>query len=205
MKIKTENWNGHEIRFVEKEPNDWWAIAQDVAKALSYRDAHNMTRTLDKEEQSTHKVSTGNKSRKMAIISETGIYEAVFNSGRPESKYFKKWVKEMIKTMRKSSGLEGFQIFRMLDKEHQREAMSKLIRSLEEPVRVDFIKANTIANKAVSTMNKHPKMLKKYQMTPEMLIKRQQILDDTVDLMAVTSKFDIGISVSEAIYSKYVQ
>jgi prophage antirepressor-like protein len=204
INMRTEIWNGHTIRFIEKSQDDWWAIAKDVALALSYRDAHNMTRIIDSEEQSTHKVSMENKSRKMSIISETGIYEAVFNSERSEAKEFKRWVKEMIKTLRKSSGLEGFQIFRMLDKEHQKETMSKLSRSLENPVRVDFIKANTIANKAVSSMNKHPKMLKKEQMTPDMLVQRQRILDDTVELMSLTSKFDIGISVSETIYNKYV-
>lgn len=202
--IRIEQWNGHAIRFIEKSEDDWWAIAQDVAKALNYRDAHNMTRNLDEEEQSTHKVSMENKSRKMAIISETGIYEAVFNSGKTEAKEFKKWVKQMIMNFRRSSGLEGFQIFRMLDKEHQKETMSKLCRNLEKPVRVDFIKANSIANKAVSSMHKHPKMLKKEQMTPDMLIQRQRVLDDVVDLMSLTDKFDIGISVSDTIYNKYV-
>jgi len=32
--IRTENWSAHEIRFVEREPGDWWAVATDVAKAL---------------------------------------------------------------------------------------------------------------------------------------------------------------------------
>lgn len=36
MNIRTENWNGHEIRFVEQEPSEWWAVAEDVAKATGY-------------------------------------------------------------------------------------------------------------------------------------------------------------------------
>lgn len=36
MNIRIENWNGHEIRFVEKEPSEWWAVAEDVAKATGY-------------------------------------------------------------------------------------------------------------------------------------------------------------------------
>lgn len=203
MKIRVEEWSGHEIRFVEKEANEWWAVAKDVATALGYRDAHNMTRTLDPEEQSTHKVSMEGKSRRMTTISETGIYEAVFNSERPEAKDFKKWVKSMIKHFREATGLEGFQIFRMLDKEHQREMMSKLSRSLEVPGRPDFIKANTIANKAVSDKFGHPKMLKKEQMTPAMIVERQSILDDTVNLMSVADKFGLQLSISEAIYNKY--
>ena len=200
--IKVENWNGHDIRFVWHE-NEWWAVAADVARALDYRDAHNMTRILDEEEQSTHKVSTSQLTRRMAIISETGIYEAIFNSQKPEAKEFKQWVKQMLKNLRQTSGLEGFQIFRMLDKEHQKEAMAKLSAGLRNPVRKDFMKANTIADKAVSNMFGLPKMLKKDQMTPNMLVVRQQVLDDTKELMIVNDKFDLGLSVSQKIYEKY--
>ncbi len=152
--MKTENWNGHSIRFVEHN-GEWWAVAKDVAKALEYRDAHNMTRLLDKKDKGTHKVSTTSNKLKcpdtqnMLIISEFGIYNAVFSSHKKEAKDFKRWVFETIKILRQSTGLEGFQIFCMLDKEHQKEAMAKLHKSLKEPKKVDFIKANTIAtNKA---------------------------------------------------------
>ena len=37
MNIKTELWNGHEIRFVEKEPGEWWAVAADVTNALGIK------------------------------------------------------------------------------------------------------------------------------------------------------------------------
>jgi len=141
----------------------------------------------------------------MLIVNEYGIYETVFESRKPEAKAFKRWVFDMIKTLRKASGLEGFQIFRMLDKEHQKEAMAKLKAGLRQPVRVDFMKANTIANKAVSTRYGHKKMIGKAQMTPEMLVDRQPILEDTVNLMSVRDRFDLRFSVSEAIYKKYAQ
>ena len=141
----------------------------------------------------------------MLIVNEYGIYETVFESRKPEAKAFKRWVFDMIKTLRQSSGLEGFQIFRMLDKEHQKEAMAKLKAGLRHPVRVDFIKANTIANKAVSTRYGYSKKLSKTQMTPEMLVDRQPILEDTVNLMSVRDKFGLSFSVSEAIYRKYAQ
>jgi prophage antirepressor-like protein len=40
--MKTENWNGHAIRFVEKD-GQWWAVAADVIEALGYE---NVSRTL---------------------------------------------------------------------------------------------------------------------------------------------------------------
>lgn len=141
----------------------------------------------------------------MLIVNEYGIYETIFESRKKEAKDFKRWVFEMLKQLRQASGLEGFQIFRMLDKEHQREAMAKLKAGLQHPARVDFIKANTIANKAVSSIYGYPRMIKKGEMKPDMLVKRQQVLDDTVNLMSVVDKFGLNISVSRTIYSKYVQ
>ena len=99
--------------------------------------------------------------------------------------------------------VEGFQVFRMLDKEHQKEAMAKLNCNLRNPVRVDFIKANTIANKAVSNKHGYSKMLKKGTMSPQMLVDREPILEDTVELISVNEKFGLGISVSKAVYQKY--
>ncbi|OMD08530.1 antirepressor [Paenibacillus odorifer] len=213
--MRVEKWNGYDIRFIEVEVDDWWAVAKDVAIPLGHKDSNRVTRYLDKDEIGSFnwKKQTPNKGEcfsdykykpNVPIISETGIYEAVFNSEQPDSQDFKKWVKQMIKLLRKSSGLEGFQIFRMLDKDHQKEAMGKLKDGMRVPVRVDFIKANKITNKAVSSIHGHPKALKKEQMTPEMLVERQDILEDTVNLMTMADKFKLDLSISKTIYGKYL-
>ena len=88
----------------------------------------------------------------------------------------------------------------MLDKEHQKEMMGKLSHSLQHPVRVDFIKANTIANKAVSTKYGYPKMVKKADMSPAMLVDRQGLLENTVELMEFKDKYHLNLSVSDEIY-----
>lgn len=138
----------------------------------------------------------------MLIVNEFGIYDTVFQSRKPEAKDFRHWVYAMLRELRTATGLEGFQVFRMLDKEHQKEAMRNLQKSLKQPVRVDFIKANTIANKAISNKHGYPKMVKKADMTPQMLVEREEVLDDTVELMGVNDKYQLGISVSEQIYKK---
>ncbi|WP_395025326.1 Bro-N domain-containing protein [Robinsoniella sp.] len=197
--MKTENWNGCNIRFVEKD-GEWWAVAKDVAIALGYKHTPQMVRNLDQKDKGVHKVDTLGGKQELSIISEFGIYDATFGSHKKEAKEFKRWVFSVIKTLRQSTGLEGFQIFRMLDKEHQKETMSKLCKTLRKPVQVDFIKANIIANKAVSTRFGFPKMVKKAEMTPEMLIDRQELLESAVDLMGVKEKFQLNISVSDEVY-----
>lgn len=139
------------------------------------------------------------------IINEQNIYRLVFKSRKKGAEEFQDWVYSMLKELRQATGLEGFQVFRMLDKEHQKEAMAKLKDGLRKPVRVDFIKANTITNKALSNMYGFPKMVKKDEMTPEMLINRQPILDETVELMTAVNKFNLNCSVSEKIYERYQQ
>ena len=92
-----------------------------------------------------------------------------------------------------------------MDKEHQKKMMSNLNQSLAKPSPRDFIKANTITNKAVSNLNGYPKMVKKADMTPKMLAEREPILKDTVDLMGVKEKYGLDISVSKTIYRNLKQ
>lgn len=97
--------------------------------------------------------------------------------------------------------MAGFEIFRLLDKEHQKDAMRLLKNNLKNPVRVNFIKANTIANKAVSIKFGYNKMIKKSDMSSMMLVDREPILNDIVNLMSLNDKYGLDISISETIYS----
>ncbi|MFD3070919.1 phage repressor protein, partial [Streptococcus agalactiae] len=54
----------------------------------------------------------------------------------------------------------------------------------------------------VSNKFGYSKMVKKSEMTPDMLVAREMILDDTVELMGIKEKFGLNISVSESIYNK---
>lgn len=204
--MKTESWSGYDIRFVEKD-GEWWAVGKDIAVALEYAIPHKAIKSHCKGVL-TWNIPTNGGKQEVLIISEMDIYNLIFKAAdqsrskkvKEKAEEFKLWVFNIIKQLRQSTGLEGFQIFRMLDKEHQKEAMQKLHKALREPKRVDFIKANTISNKAVSNKYGFEKMVKKADMTPEMLVDRQEILEDTVSLMEVKEKFHLDISVSDKVY-----
>ncbi|KXA45388.1 Bro-N domain-containing protein [Staphylococcus simulans] len=201
-------FNDKEIRFIEKD-NEYWAVAGDVANALGYSQTSNMLRMIDKEDVTTHDVKvTSNskfarKTQRASVISEYGIYEAIWNSRRDEAQEFKKWVKRVIKKLRQSTGLKGYEAFRMLDKEKQKEAMAIIQRAHKSDKQINYIKANTIANKAVSTAFGYEKMIGKEEMTPDMLEVRQIILDDVVKLTETKNQFNLDIKVSKSIYDKY--
>lgn len=128
-------FDGKEIRFIEKD-GEYWAIAGDVAKALGYRDTYNMVRWIDDDDKDTHKVSTLGGLQKVVILSETGIYESIWNSRRDEAQEFKKWVKQVIKELRQSIGLKQHEVFHLMDKQHQRKAMDVLQKVYLIPIRL---------------------------------------------------------------------
>ena len=86
----------------------------------------------------------------------------------------------------------------MLDKQVQQQAMARL----DAYNQVDYIKANTIANKAIANKYGLPKMISKREMTPEMKKARPAVLNDVVDLMNIKRRFGLDFSVSQTIYSK---
>ena len=202
---KLEQWNGHSIRFVEHN-DEWWAVLADIAKALELEQRF-IKRRLEDDVFSEHPIldSLGRK-QEMLIVNEFGIYETIFSSRKPEAKAFKVWVFEIIKQLRQQTGLEGFQAFRMLDKQHQKNAMTLLSNGLQgvnkEAKPKDMIKANTIANKAISNKYGYPKMVKKSEMTEPMLRDREQVLDETVELMLVKERYGLNFSVANTIYGK---
>jgi prophage antirepressor-like protein len=202
--MKIENWNGHQIRFIEIK-GEWFAVLKDVCDALGLRSKKTVERLEDEAlKRGVTVEDTSGRMQEMILIDEFGIYDTIFRSNKPEAKDFKRWVYGMLKDLRESTGLKGFEVFRMLDKEHQKEMMKELQSGLRHPVRVDFIKANTIANKAISNKHGLPKMVKKDEMTPEMLKEREPILEDTVDLMKAKERFELNdLSVSKKIYQMY--
>lgn len=199
--MKVENQNNHDIRFVEAD-GEWLGAATDIATALEYRDATHMLRHVPDKYKGTQFVETLGGKQELTVLTEFGIYKAIFGSRKPEAEQFQEWVFTTIQQLRKSTGLEGFEVFRLLDKQHQKEAMARLQSGLRNPVQVSFIKANAIANKAISTKFGYPKMVKKDAMTPEMLVQREPILDDVVQLMKMNDEYELGLSVSKTIYSK---
>lgn len=201
-------FNGTEIRFIEKDGKHW-AVASDITSVLGFRDSFNAVRILPNHVCATHKVSTTSKKKyarkyqDYTVINEKGIYRLIMRSNKKEAEDFQDWICDVLVELRRATGLKDYEAFRMTDKQIQKDAMSKLKEANQTTKRVDYIKANTISDKATSTLYGFNKMIKKGAMTPEMLATRQTILTDVVDLMAAKNRFGLDIKVSETIYGKY--
>ena len=185
------------------EDGKYLFCAKDIANALGYKDTTNAIKQHCRWVVKRHlpHPQSPDKTIEMVFVPEGDVYRLITHSALPSAERFEKWLfDEVLPSLRKSTGLEAFEVFLMLDKAHQRKAMEKLRDSFVAPVRVDYIKANTIADKCVSTRYGYEKMLKKGDMTPDMLAERQRVLDDTVSLMTLKERYNMDISVSGVIY-----
>lgn len=201
-KTKLENWNGFAIRFVSVK-DEWHAVLKDVAEALNYRDAFNAGKYLPEKYKGTTFCSTPGGTQELITVSEVGLYRLISRSNKPEAQEFQEWVYNTIKQLRQSVGLEAYEAFRMLDKQKQREAMDIIKNGIDKPERHHYIKVNSIANKAIAIKYGYPKAIKKEDMTPQQVAERDEIAQEVAKLMTLNDKYELDISISDAIYSRY--
>lgn len=139
--MKIETWCGHDIRFIEIN-GEWWAILKDICDALKLK-TKDMTQRLNPEMLERVLVDTSNivsndlrsvtidegigrrpgdnKTRWMLAVNELGIYEALFASRRLEARKFRMWAGMIMRKLRTSVGLEGYEVMRMTEKDIQDE------------------------------------------------------------------------------------
>ncbi len=100
--MKTEIWYGYPIRFAEKD-GEWWAVAKDVTDALGLIQSTRAVSSLKGVTKS--KVLTDGGQQVVNIINEKDIYRLVFKSRKPEAEQFQDWVFDMLRELRRSTGL----------------------------------------------------------------------------------------------------
>ena len=87
-----ENGEFGQLRVARGQDGEPWFVASDIAKALGYRDAEKMTRRLDDDEKGTRSVGTPGGNQQMAVVTEAGMYSAIFGSKVEGARRFRRWV-----------------------------------------------------------------------------------------------------------------
>ena len=84
-------------------------LAKDVAEWIDYSkksngsyDVNSMLRMVDEDEKLVRKISVSGQNRNMWFLTEDGFYEVCMQSTKPNAKIFKKEVKKILKTIRKT-------------------------------------------------------------------------------------------------------
>ncbi len=131
MLIKTEEWNGHQIRFIQMG-NEWWALLKDVCRPLGLR-TFKVSQQIPKEYLKKVLIETSvlkeyrtskkgqRKTQQMLIINELGIYQLFYRSKKPEAINFRVWSGGVMQKLRNKVGLPQYEVMRMMDEDVQDE------------------------------------------------------------------------------------
>lgn len=149
METRIENWNGYDIRFVNLDgdwyavlkdicdalglkskyvseripPECMERVAIEVSNAgsndLRYSRDPVKHITKDMIGQDIGRRPGQNLTRRMLVINESGIYEALFASRKLEARKFRQWTAGVLGKLRKTVGLEGYEVLRMTDPDVQ--------------------------------------------------------------------------------------
>ena len=82
-----------------------WFVAQDVCEILDLGNITMAMDRLDEDEKLTSLILKSGQKRKTWIINESGLYNLIFRSSKPEAKAFRKWVTAtVLPEIRKTGG-----------------------------------------------------------------------------------------------------
>ena len=100
--VKLWQYESHDVRTIEKDGEPWWVLS-DVCKVLELSTPARVAERLDEDEVSqTHTIDKMGRTQKSTIINESGLYNVILRSDKPQAKPFRKWVtSEVLPTIRK--------------------------------------------------------------------------------------------------------
>lgn len=96
------SYNGNEVRTIQKDGEPWWVL-KDVCNVLDISQAVRVAERLDEDEVSqTHIADSLGRRQETYIVNESGLYNVILRSDKPEAKPFRKWVtSEVLPSIRK--------------------------------------------------------------------------------------------------------
>jgi len=102
--LKIFNYSGNQVRTLFKNNQPWWVL-KDVCDILGLTNPSVVADRLDEDERA--KFDLGRQGE-TTIINESGLYNVILRSDKPEAKPFRKWVTgEVLPTIRKTGGYVG--------------------------------------------------------------------------------------------------
>ena len=106
LQLFSSEWFGR-LRATQIDCEVWFA-ATDVAKALGYRDANQITRALDDDEKRWSEGTLSECTHShlgIRLINESGLYRVLMRSQRPEAIPFQRWLAhEVVPEIRRNGG-----------------------------------------------------------------------------------------------------
>ena len=99
--IRIFNYNSVEVRTIQNDGEPWFVLT-DVCNVLHIGNSRDVVARLDHDEKGVGQIDTLGGKQEMTIINESGLYNVILRSDKPEAKPFRKWVtSEVLPTIRR--------------------------------------------------------------------------------------------------------
>jgi len=96
-------FESHALRVNLDAAGQPWFVAADVCAALELPDTHKAFARLDDDEKGLNSIPTPGGQQDMSVVNESGLYNLVLGSRKPEAKRFKRWIThEVLPSIRKT-------------------------------------------------------------------------------------------------------
>jgi len=95
-----------EFRTFEVDGEPWFSLA-DACRSLDIKNASDAANRLDDDEKGVVQTDTLGGAQKIRIINESGLWNLVLRSDKPEAKRFKKWVTKTVLPQIRKTGSFG--------------------------------------------------------------------------------------------------
>ena len=107
MNELTQVFEGKQVRIIEQDGEPWF-VAKDACDILGLEQVSRALDRLDQDQRGlvkvTHPQAQG-KLIEMASVTESGLYELIIRSDKPEAKRFRKWItSDVLPAIRKRGG-----------------------------------------------------------------------------------------------------
>lgn len=98
--LQVFHYEGQQVRTVEKDGESWF-VAKDVCDILDIQNPTDTIKTLDNDERARYYLGRQGEAN---IITESGVYELIFKSRKPEAKNFRRWLRKEVLPQIKRTG-----------------------------------------------------------------------------------------------------
>ena len=98
------NYGDQQVRTVTRDDEPWF-VAADVCAVLGIGKVTDAVGRLDEADTGLTGIRSGGQNRQMSIVNESGLYDLIFRSDKPEAKPFRRWVtSEVLPSIRRTGG-----------------------------------------------------------------------------------------------------
>lgn len=134
--IQSFAFDGHAMRVVMIDGQPWF-VAKDVCNALELENSRMALERLDDDEKGVSSIDTLGGEQEMAVINESGMYNLILGSRKPEARRFKKWVtSDVLPSIRKTGRYLELGAGTELDGASLNAKMDRLFDMMEQVLKV---------------------------------------------------------------------